>query len=53
MKNAPFWRVFFYGTALEFTIFSAISMWHGDLVLALVMAGVSLLAIVFHKNMVR
>lgn len=51
MKNAPFWRVFFYGTSLEFTVFSVISMWKGDFILAIVMAGVSALAIVFHRNL--
>ena len=48
-NNNPAVRVFLYGTALEFTIFSAISMWKGDLILAIVLAGVSALAIVFHR----
>ena len=47
--NKPSVRVFLYGTALEFTIFSAISMWQGDLILALVLAGVSALAIVIYR----
>jgi hypothetical protein len=44
-------RLFLVGTALEFAVFAAISMFTGDLILALVLAGVSALAIVFHRNL--
>lgn len=42
-------RVFLYAIAIEFTLFSAMSVTAGKPILALVLAGVSTLAIMFHR----